>query len=87
MDESPKWVLLGFFSSVLSADIARESLEAAEIPVLVKSNHPGLWGGAFQGTVVGGVELLVPDAALEAALEILGGDDTPSVEQRRPRSM
>lgn len=72
MDRTPQWASLGFFPSGLAADIARQALEEAEIPVLVKGDHPGIFGLAFQGSVGGGVEVLVPDVALEHAREILG---------------
>ena len=75
MDDTPRWATLGVFPSGLAADIARQTLEEAEIPVLVRGDHAGIFGPGFQGSVGGGIEVLVPDSALEHAREILGTDD------------
>ena len=74
MDRTPQWASVGVFPSGLAADVARQALEDAEIPVLVKGGQPGIFGPAFQGAITGGIEVLVPDVALEHAREILGAD-------------
>ncbi len=71
MSDAAEWVVLGSFNTGLEADIARQTLEAEDIPVLVKGNHPGIFGAAFQGVVTGGIELLVPDAELARARELV----------------
>lgn len=71
MGDTAEWVVLGSFNTGLEADIVRQTLEAEDIPVLVKGNHSGIFGAAFQGVVTGGIELLVPDAELERARELM----------------
>lgn len=77
-DEAPEfkegahWAHLATFGSGLEADAARTLLEEEEIPVLVKGPQVGIFGGGFQGTVPGGVELLVPSPELERARELIG---------------
>jgi hypothetical protein len=67
----PRFVLLANFANGFEADIARERLEAEDIPVLIKGAHVGLFGGGFQGLSVGGVELFVPSPELERAKLLL----------------
>jgi hypothetical protein len=67
-----RWTHLTSFSSGFEADEARAILEAADIPVLVKGPQVGIFGGGYQGTVPGGVELLVPSPELERARNLLG---------------
>jgi len=67
MSDMAQWVPLGSFNTGLDADIVRAALEAAGIPVLVKGDNPGIFGASHQGVVTGGIELLVPDVALERA--------------------
>ena len=69
------WASLASFSSGLEADEARAILEAADIPVLVRGPQVGIFGGGFQGTVPGGVELLVPSPELERSRVLLGRGD------------
>jgi len=53
------------------ADLARQTLEDAGIPVLLKGPQVGIFGAGFQGTVQGGVELHVPAPEVERARELL----------------
>jgi hypothetical protein len=69
-----EWTAIGSFGTGLDADIARELLIAAEIPVLVRSERTGLFGPAFQGAVPGGVSLVVPAAHAERARELLASN-------------
>lgn len=71
MSETARWVVVGTFNTGLQADIARQTLEAEDIPVLVRGNQSGIFGAAFQGVVTGGIELLVPDVELERARELV----------------
>ncbi|MGK2961494.1 MAG: putative signal transducing protein [Gemmatimonadaceae bacterium] len=71
MDVNTEWESLGLFPTGLDADIARQALEEAGIPVLVKGDRAGIFGAAFQGAFSGGVEILVPTIALAHAREIL----------------
>ena len=71
MSHEARFVPLATFANGLDADLARETLEAEGIPVLVKGPQVGMFGGAFQGTVLGGVELHVPSPELERARALL----------------
>jgi hypothetical protein len=50
----------------LEADLARLTLEAADVPAVVVGIGVGMEGGTA------GVQLLVPDDRVQAALEVLG---------------
>lgn len=80
MPNEPHWVRLTECATAFEADLLRNALEEAEIPVLVRGAQAGFYGAGFQGTVVGGIELHVPSQALERAQEILQdsvGTDVP----------
>lgn len=66
-----EWIEVATFATGLDADIAKSALEDADIPVLVRSNAPGIFGLAFQGVVAGGIALHVPTPELERARELL----------------
>ena len=66
-----QWTIVASFGTVLEADIARQTLEAAGIPVLVKGDVPGIFGSGFQGAVPSGVSLSVPDPEVARARELL----------------
>lgn len=53
------------YSMQLEADLARIALEGADIPAVVVGVDVGMRGG------IGGVQLLVPEDRIEAALEVL----------------
>ncbi len=74
MSDTAKWVVFGTYNTGLEADIVRVALEAEDIPVLVKGDHPGIFGQSYQGVVTGGIELLVPDVELERAHEVVRDD-------------
>lgn len=66
------WVKLTTYSSALDADVAVSQLEAADIPALARGNDiVGLFGPGFQGATARGVDVLVPEAALEDARAVL----------------
>lgn len=71
MTEHVRFVLLATYPNGLAADIARQTLEAAEIPVLVKGLQVGVFGPSFLGDLHGGVELHVPSPDLERARHLL----------------
>ena len=54
------------YATTVEADLARIALEAAGIPSTVVGISAGMEGGAA------GVQLLVPDDRVEAALAVLG---------------
>jgi Putative prokaryotic signal transducing protein len=53
------------YPTTVEADLARIALDAAEIPSIVVGISAGMEGG------VAGVQLLVPDDLVEAALTVL----------------
>jgi hypothetical protein len=71
MSTEAQWVRLAEFTTVFEADLLRNALEEARIPVLVRGPQAGFYGAGFQGTVIGGLEVHVPSQALERAREIL----------------
>lgn len=74
-EQQAEWVVIGNFNTAFEADMVRQSLEAEGIPVLAKSDAPGIFGAGFQGAVTGGVTLHVPSPELERAQSLL--DLTP----------
>jgi hypothetical protein len=56
---------IGTYSMQYEADLARIALEAADIPAVVLGVGVGMRGG------MGGVQLLVPEDCIEAALKVL----------------
>ena len=69
------WTMAGEFATRLEADIARARIEAADIPVTIKSHEAaGVFGSSFQGPVPTGVELHVPTNRLADARTILDLD-------------
>ncbi len=71
MTDEPRYVLLATFANGFEADLARERLEAEDIPVLAKGSNVGMFGGAFQGSVTGGVSLFVPSPEIDRAKALL----------------
>ncbi len=54
------------YSTTVEADLARITLEAADVPSVVVGTGVSMEGG------LAGVQLLVPDDHVEAALQVLG---------------
>ena len=74
-EEQAQWVVIGNFDTAFEAEMVRQSLEAEGIPVLTKSDAPGIFGASFQGSVTGGVTLHVPSPEFDRAQALL--DLTP----------
>ena len=74
-EQHAEWVPIGNFNTAFEADMIRQTLEAEGIPVLTKSDAPGIFGAGFQGAVTGGVTLCVPSPELDRAQALL--DLTP----------
>ncbi|HEX3865674.1 MAG TPA: DUF2007 domain-containing protein [Gemmatimonadaceae bacterium] len=68
---SRQWAHLTTVYSGLDADTVRATLELDGIPTLVRGFGVGIFGGAFQGPINDGVEILVPETALERARELV----------------
>jgi hypothetical protein len=66
-----QWVKLATFTSGLDADLARATLEEADIPVQVRGLPVGVFGPSFQGAVPGGVDVYVPSPELDRARDLL----------------
>ncbi len=76
MHPAPGWVLLATYSSLLEADMVLARLESAEIPATRSpSEVTGLFGPGFSGRSSHGVSVLVPEAALAEARELIAPDD------------
>jgi hypothetical protein len=71
MADESGWIQVASFGTGLEADIARQELESAEIPVVMRSDQAGIYGLSFQGALPGGVKLYVPAQALKQARELL----------------
>jgi len=59
------------FPNGFEADMARQQLEDAGIPVLVKALQGGMFGPGFLGPLPGGVTLHVPSPDFERAKDLL----------------
>jgi hypothetical protein len=70
-----EWIKLATFTSGLEADIARATLEEAEIPVQVRNQQIGVFGPSFQGPMPGGVDVYVPSPELDRARDLLDPND------------
>jgi hypothetical protein len=68
------WVSLRSFDTGLEADMACLRLQAADIPFLLRSDRAGVFGLTFQGSVPGGIVLLVPTSVAVRAREVLEED-------------
>lgn len=66
-----EWIAVATFATGLEADMARQQLDAEGIPVLTKSDAPGIFGAGFQGAVGGGVTLHVPSPEVDRAIMLL----------------
>lgn len=60
------------YSTRVEADLARIELDAAGVPATVVGIDAAMEGG------LGGVQLLVPDEYVEAALRVLDGSHGPA---------
>jgi len=72
---SQQWTRLTVVYSGLAADTVRATLELEGIPVLARGYQVGMFGIGFQGPISEGVEILVPESALERAQELVPEPD------------
>jgi hypothetical protein len=81
--DAPHWRKAVVFAAEPAAELARQQLEAAGIPVAVLNDQTGIFGPGFAGASHLGVTVLVPADRLEEARELLEdfvenfGGDTP----------
>ena len=69
------FVKVGVYSTRFEAELAQAQLASADMPSLIQSHAgAGVFGPGFQGSVPGGVTVLVPREHLAEAEEILGND-------------
>ena len=74
MTDEIRWTSVASFAALYEAELPRQRLEAAGIPVLVRGAEPGIWGPAFPGPTSRGIELLVPEERVPDAAELLDDD-------------
>ena len=68
MADQVRWVTAATYASGFGADLAVASLEARGVPARARSNDiVGIFGPGFAGATARGVDVLVPEPALEAA--------------------
>ena len=63
----PKMTPIKTYSTTIEADVAKIALDAADVPSIVVGTDVAMEGGAA------GVQLLVPDEYVEAAMKVLAG--------------
>lgn len=68
---SERWALLTTVYTGLEVDTVRATLELDGIPALVRGFGVGMFGGAYQGRINDGAEILVPASALARARDLL----------------
>jgi hypothetical protein len=72
MSTETAWRPVASYAALFEADLPRQHLENAGIPVLVEGVEAGIWGPGFAGPTSRGIRLLVPEDRLEEAQELLG---------------
>jgi len=68
---TPHWRKAAVFPAEPGAEIARQLLEGAGIPVAVLNDRTGVFGPGFAGTSHLGVTIMVPADRLQEAIELL----------------
>ena len=68
---APQWRKAAVFPAEPGAEMARQLLETAGIPVAVINDRTGIFGPGFAGTSHLGVTVLVPADRLEEAIDLL----------------
>ena len=71
MSTETTWRPVATFAALYEAELPRQHLETAGIPVVVKGVEAGIWGPGFAGPTSRGITLLVPEDRLEEARELL----------------
>lgn len=71
------FVAFNTYSSTVEAEMHAQILQEAGIPAIVQSPGQGMFGAGFSGNFVHGVTLLVPEADLERASELIDIPEDP----------
>lgn len=69
--DAPHWRRAAVFPAEAPAEIARQLLEGAGIPVAVLNDRTGIFGPGFAGASHLGITVMVPADRLEEAVELL----------------
>lgn len=72
-----RWAKLAAYNTGFEADLLCVALDAQRIPYLIRGHNRGMDGAGYQGLVVGGIDVLVPEEALEEARAVLASGMTP----------
>jgi len=72
-----RWAKLTTYNTGFEVDLLSVALDAAAIPYLIRGHNRGMDGAGYQGLVVGGIDVLVPENALEEARSVLADGMTP----------
>jgi hypothetical protein len=73
----PRWTKLVTYNSGFEVDLLCVALDAESIPHVLRGMNRGMDGPAYQGIVAGGIDVLVPEDALELARSVLAGHLEP----------
>ncbi|HSM61680.1 MAG TPA: DUF2007 domain-containing protein [Longimicrobiales bacterium] len=68
---APHWTRVAVFAAEPEAELARQQLEGADIPVAVLNDRTGIFGPGFAGPTPLGITVLVPEECLEEARELI----------------
>ena len=71
------WAKLATYNTGFEVDLLCVALDAEAIPYLVRGLNRGIDGAGYQGLVAGGIDVLVPEDALEDARSVLASSLKP----------
>lgn len=66
-----RWAKLATYNTGFEVDLLCIALDTEAIPYLIRGHNRGTDGAGYQGLVVGGIDVLVPEDALEDARSAL----------------
>jgi hypothetical protein len=67
-----RWAKLATYNTGFEVDLLCIALDMEAIPYLIRGLNRGMDGAGYQGPVVGGIDVLVPEDALEEARSLCG---------------
>jgi hypothetical protein len=73
-----RWTKLATYNTGFEVDLLCVALDAEAIPYLIRSLNGGMDGAGYQGLVVGGIDVLVPEDLLEEAQSVLANHLEPN---------